>query len=92
MEHNDDRERVYIDISSGNRKQWLYNHILSPIHDLETKMLYLDILDFKDQGLIPQIKWKIVRQSSTMNSFNGRCNLCIDKKIRIIILKIADYC
>ena len=24
------------------------------------------------------------RQSSTVNSFNGRCNLCIDEKISII--------
>ena len=41
----------------------------------------------KDQGLIPQIKWKIVRQSSTANSFNDRCNLCINEKISIINFK-----
>ena len=33
--------------------------------------------------------WKIFRQSSTVNSFNGRCDLCIEKKISI---KIADDC
>ena len=31
--------------------------------------------------------WKIVRQSSTANSFNGWCNLCIDEKISIINFK-----
>ena len=34
--------------------------------------------------LTPQINWIIVKQSSTTNSFNGRCNLCIDEKISII--------
>ena len=43
--------------------------------------------NFNDQGLIPQIKWKIVRQSSTANSFIGRCNFCIDEKISIINFK-----
>ena len=41
----------------------------------------------KDQGLSPQIKWKIISHSSTANSFNGRCNLCLDEKISIINFK-----
>ena len=41
----------------------------------------------KDQGLSPQIKWKILRHSSAANSFNGRCNLCLDEKISIINFK-----
>ena len=39
MEHNYDGERVYIGISAENWKQ----DILSPIHDLETQSLYLNI-------------------------------------------------
>ena len=35
----------------------------------------------KDQGQAPQVNWKIVRQSSIANSFNSRCNSCIDKKM-----------
>ena len=41
----------------------------------------------KDQGLSPQIKWKLIRHSSTANSFNGRCNFCLDEKISIIHFK-----
>ena len=41
----------------------------------------------KDRGLSPQIKWKIIRHSSTANSFNGRCNLCFDEKVGIINFK-----
>ena len=43
--------------------------------------------NLKDQGLTPQIKWQIVRQFSTANNFNGRCNMCIDEKISIINFK-----
>ena len=84
-----------IDISAGNWKQGLYNHRHSfsnqRLRNPTTLSKYFWKL--KDQGLTPsQIKWKIVGQSSTVNSVNGRCNLCIDEKISIIILKIADYC
>ena len=41
----------------------------------------------KDRGLSPQIKCKIIRHSSTVNSFNGRCNLCLDEKISKINFK-----
>ena len=41
----------------------------------------------KDKGLSPQIKWEIIRHSSTANIFNGRCNLCLDEKISIINFK-----
>ena len=43
--------------------------------------------NLKDPPLIPQIKWKIVRQSLNVNSFNARCNLCIDEKISMINFK-----
>ena len=54
MEYNDG-ERVYIGISAGNWKQRLYN-ILSPICNLETKPLYLNIFGTLRTA---QIKWKI---------------------------------
>ena len=33
------------------------------------------------------MKWKMIRQSSSANSFDGRCNLFIDEKISIINFK-----
>ena len=86
MEHNNDGKRVYKGISAGNWKQRLYNHKYSfsnpRLKNQTAQSKYFGNL--KDQGLNPQIKWKIVRQSSTANSFNGRCNLCIDEKTSII--------
>ena len=94
MEHNIDGKRVYIGISVGNWKQGLYNHR----HSLSNPRLINEtspskyFWNLKDQELTSQIKWKIVRQSSTVISFNGRCNLCINEKLVWFILKIADYC
>ena len=89
MEHDNDGERVYIGISAGNWKQRLYNHRHSFFHPWLRNQTALSryFWNFKDQGLTPQIKWKIVRQSSSANSFNGRSNLCIDEKINIINFK-----
>ena len=89
MEQQRDVERVYIGISAGNWKQRWYNHKLSFSNP---KLRYQTALSkyfwgLKDQGLSPQIKWKIIGHSSTTNSFNGRCNLCLDEKISIINFK-----
>ena len=82
-------ERVYIGISAGNWKQRWYTHRHSFSNP---KLRYQTALSkyfwgLKDQGLSPQIKWKIIRHSSAANSFNGRCNLCLDEKISIINFK-----
>ena len=89
IEHQRDGERFYIGISVGNWKQRWYNHRHSFSNP---KLRYQTALSkyfwgLKDQGLSPQIKWKIIRHSSTVNSFNGSCNLCLDEKISIINFK-----
>ena len=86
MEHNNDGERVYIGISAGNWKQRLYNHRHSFFNPRLRNQTALSkyFWNVKDQGRTPQVKWKIVKQSSTAKSFNRRCNLCIDEKISII--------
>ena len=76
-------------ISAGNRKQRWYSH-RHPFSN--PKLRYQTALSkyfwgLKDQGLSPQIKWKILRHSSAASSFNGRCNLCLDEKISIINFK-----
>ena len=44
MEHNNDLEKVYIGIPLGIRnKDYINIDILSPIRDIETKPLYLNI-------------------------------------------------
>ena len=86
MEHNNDGERVYIGISAGNWKQRLYNHRYSFSNPRLKNQTALSkyFWNLKDQGLTSQIKWRIIRHSSTANSFNCWCNLCIDEKISII--------
>ena len=89
IEHKGDGERVYIGISVGNWKQRCYNHRHSfsnpKLRYQTTLSKYFWVL--KDQGLSPQINWKIIRHSSTTNSFNDRCNLCLNEKISIINFK-----
>ena len=86
MEHNDGEE-VYIGISAENKKQRLYNHRHSfsnpRLRNQTARSEYFWSL--KNHGLIPQVKLEIARQSSTANSFNGRCNFCIDEKICILL-------
>ena len=89
MEEQRGGERVYIGISAGNWKQRCYNHKHSFSNP---KLRYQTALSkyfwgLKNQGLSLQIKWKIIRHSSTANNFNGRCNLCLDEKISIINFK-----
>ena len=44
----------------------------------------------KNKGLTPEIEWSILRKSNTPNSFNGRCNLCLEEKIYILNYKWPD--
>ena len=89
MEHNDGGERVYIGIFTGNWKQGLYNnrHSFSNPRLKNQTILSKYFWNLKDLGLTPQRKCKIVRQSSTTNSFNDCCNLYVDEKINIIDFK-----
>ena len=89
LEHNNNGKRVNIGISAGSWKQWLYNHrhFFSNPQLRNQTALSKYFWSLKDQRLIPRVEWKIIRQSSTTNSFNGRCNLCIDEKISILNFK-----
>ena len=91
MKQYNDGERIYIGIFAGNWKQRLYNlrHSFSNLRfrDQTVRSKYFWYL--KNQELIPQIKWKI--DNSTENSFNSRCNLCIDEKISIINLNAPHH-
>ena len=85
LEHNSDWQRAYIGISVqiGN-KDCKITDILSPIYYLENKLFNLNICEPWGSGLTYLVKWKRVRKSSTANSFNGICNLCIDENNCII--------
>ena len=44
--------------------------------------------DFR--GLTPEIEWSILKKSNTPNSFDGRCNLCLEEKIQIMMYKLPE--
>ena len=81
--------RVYIGIFVNNWKQSLCNHWRSFSNPRLRNQIAPSkyFWNLKDQGLSPQIKWKIIRQSSVANIFNSWCNLCNKEKISIITFK-----
>ena len=89
MEQQRDGGRVYIGISTGNWKQnGTTKNIHFPTQNLDTRLLYQNIFGaFRIRGYLHKLSGKIIRHSSTTNSFNGRCNLCLDEKISIINFK-----
>ena len=48
------------------------------------------ILVFENKGLTPVIEWSILKKSNTPNSFDGRCNLCLEEKIQIMMYKLPE--
>ena len=44
----------------------------------------------KNKGLTPEIEWSILKKSNTPNSFDGRCSLCLEEKIQIMMYKLPE--
>ena len=88
MENCND-EKVYIGISARNWKQWLCNHWHSfPIPLLRNQTaLSKCFLSLSKRGLTSQIKWRFIKIFSTPNTYNSRCNLCLEEKINLIKYK-----
>ena len=59
VEHNNDGERVYIDISTGNWKLYNHRHSFSNPRLGNQTALSKCLWNLKDQGLTYQMKWKI---------------------------------
>ena len=43
------------------------------------------IIKTKNRSLTPKFQWKILKRSTTPSCFDGRCNLCLEEKIQIIL-------
>ena len=43
------------------------------------------IWKLKNKGLTPEIQWSILKRSTTVSCLDGRCNLCLEEKIQIIL-------
>ena len=79
---------VHDHLSSNNQKsQGLYklrydHHIHSFSHEHLKNQTALSIFGgtLKNRGLTPKIQWKFLKRS-----FDGRCNLCLEEKIQIMM-------
>ena len=38
----------------------------------------------KDSGLIPLIRWNVIKRSTTLSNFRSKCNPCLEEKTSII--------
>ena len=43
------------------------------------------IWKLKNNDLTPEIQWSILKRSNTPICFDGRCNLCLEEKIQIML-------
>ena len=85
-------KKTYIGLASTKWKDRFFNHKFTFSHEhLKTHTALSKHFWFlKNKGLTPEIEWYILRKSNTPNSFNGRCNLCLEEKIHILKYKWPD--
>ena len=76
--------KSYTGVSSTNWKIRYGNHKFSFSHEHQKiKLHYLNIIgDWKIKGYI---QWSILKRSNTSKSFDSRCNLCLEKKMNILL-------
>ena len=74
--------KTYIGISSTKWKVRYANHKYSFSHEhlKHQTALSKQFWSLKNKGLTPEIQWSILKNSNTPKCFDGRCNLCLEKK------------
>ena len=81
--------KTYIGISSTKWKSRYTNHKFSFSHEYlknqtaQSKYFW----SLKNKGLTPEIQWSTLKKSNTPKYFDSRCNLCLENKIQIMMLK-----
>ena len=60
--------------------------ILSLINTWKIKQPCPNIFgNWKNKGLTPEIQWSVLKRSNTPSCFDGRCDLCLEEKIQILL-------
>ena len=87
-----DKKKTYIGLSSTKWKERYSNHkyTFSHEHLKHHTALSKQFWCLENKGFIPEIEWSILKKSNTPNSFDGRCNLCLEGKIQIMTYKLPD--
>ena len=80
-------EKTYIGISSVRWKLRYNNHIHLFSHKCLRNQTDLSkhFWKLKNMGLTPKIQWRVLKRSTTPSCFDGRCNLCQEEKIQIML-------
>ena len=80
-------KKTYTGILSVRWKLRYSNHIDSFYHEhlCNQTALSKHFWKLKNKGLTPEILWRLLKRSSTLSCFDGRCNLCLEEKIQIIL-------
>ena len=79
--------KTYIRISSMKWKIRYANHKYSFSHEhlkhqtAQSKQFW----SLENKGLTREIKWSVLKKSNSPKCFYGRCNLCLEEKIQIMI-------
>ena len=80
---------IYIGITEATFKKRYSNHKRSfnlPAYENDTELLK-EFWKIKRRSSVPQIMWRILRKCSRFNRSALRCNLCLNKKLEIALLK-----
>ena len=91
-EENITDKKTYIGLTFTKWKERYSNHKFTFFdeHLKHHTALSKQFWCLKNKGLTPEIEWSILKKSNTPNSFDGRCNLCVEEKIYILIHKWPD--
>ena len=82
-------KKTYIGLGSTKWKERYFNHKFTFSHEhlKNHTTLSKHFWFLKNKGVTPETEWSILKKSNTPNSFNGRCNLCLEEKINILFYK-----
>ena len=85
-------KKTYIRLTSTKWKERYSNHKFTFSHEhlKHHTALLKQFWWLKNKGLTPEIEWSILKKSNTPNSFEGRCNLCLEEKIHIMTYKLPE--
>ena len=84
--NDNNTSETYIGLTENDFKTRYRNHTTSFRHAKHRNSTELskDIWTLKDNNIDHTISWRIISSSSSYNSSNKRCNLCLKEKILII--------
>jgi len=86
---NDPNEKTYIGLCETAFKTRYSNHLKSFRHEKHKKetMLSQFIWNLKEKNINYDIKWNILKKSTSYNTITKACNLCLTEKLLICTFK-----